>query len=367
MNRLFAAVAVLWAAAPAVRAADPEPPQDRHRPPPALRVGDPAPALTVSKWLRGEPVGKFEPGKVYVVHFWAAWCAPCVGKMPRLADVQARYKDRGVTVVSFTSRDIRGVAGNTEADVAALLTRRGAALRLRHAVAYADDGTTADAWLTASGRDGWCTFVVDKSGRIAYMGDPMFLDIALPKVVAGTDAKAVGDETARAVAEYEAVFEDLVRDFRAGRDMRPGLGALKELEAKYPPLADLLPVVQARLSLLPRYGKPGEARAYAEAVVADGVRRRDGQLLGLACSILRNEAGSRESLALAVRAAEARVRIDGGADARSLLDLADAHAVSGDKAKAKEYSRKAIDAAAGEPPAARAEIERDARRLAAEE
>jgi thiol-disulfide isomerase/thioredoxin len=319
--------------------------------------------LEVTRWFLGDPVRKFEPGKVYVVYFWATWWPPCVGHMPELAELQARYKGRGVTVIAFTSRGIRGGPDNTEKEAAAFVNRRAQALPLNFALAYADDGATAAAWLRAAGQDHCTTFVVDKAGRIACMGSSMFLDAALPRVLAGADAKAVGGETARVVAEYQAAFDTLVRDFEAGRDLRPGLKALKQFAAKYPALTDLLPVVQAKLSLLPKYGKPGEARAYAEAIANKGIRREGVRLLGLAYSILRNEKGSKESLALAVRAAEACVRIGGGKDARSLLDLADAYAVSGDKARAKEYAGRAIEAAAGEPAAFRQDVEKGARRL----
>jgi hypothetical protein len=67
-----------------------------------------------------------------------------------------------------------------------------------------------------------------------------------------------------------------------------------------------------------------------------------------------------------VRAAEACVRIDGGKDAQSLLNLADAYFVSGDKARAKEYARRAIKATAEEPPTVQQDIEKEARRLGAE-
>jgi len=33
----------------------------------ALGVGDPAPKLEVSKWVQGDPVKNFEPGKAYIV------------------------------------------------------------------------------------------------------------------------------------------------------------------------------------------------------------------------------------------------------------------------------------------------------------
>jgi hypothetical protein len=272
-----------------------------------------------------------------------------------------------VTVIAFTCRDIRGVPDNTEKEVAAFVRKRAKALRLNFALAYADDGTTADAWLKAAGQEHFSTFVVDKAGRIAHIGSHWFLDVGLPKLLAdGASAKAVGDEMAKVSAEYQSVMETLIRDFKAGRDMKPGLNALKQFEAQYPPLTNLLPVVQAKLSLLPKYGDPGEAKVYAEAIVSKGIQREDVRLLTLAYSILRNEKESKESLALAVKAAEACVRIDSGKDPQSLLHLADAYFVSGDTAKAKKYGRQAIEAAAEELPTVQQDIEKEARRLGAE-
>jgi hypothetical protein len=42
----------------------------------ALKVGDAAPKLQVSKWVQAEPVKAFErDNKAYVVEFWATWGA----------------------------------------------------------------------------------------------------------------------------------------------------------------------------------------------------------------------------------------------------------------------------------------------------
>ncbi len=329
----------------------------------SLKVGDPAPALKADRWFLSDPVTKFEPGKIYIVHFWATWCPPCIGKMPELAELQARYKDRGVTVVSFTCRGIRGGPNNSEEAVADFVNKRAKALKLNYPLAYADDSTAADAWLKAAGEDGWATFLVDRTGRVAYIGSHWFLDVGLPKLLAGADAKTVGDEIADAAAEYQDVMDTLVRDFQAGRDLHADVKALNDLETRYPPLSDLLTIVQAKLSLLPKYGDRGEAKGYAEAIVTKGIEREDVRLLGLAHSILRNEKGSKELTALALRAADAIVRIDGGTDAQSLLDLADAYQASGDNARAKDNARRAIEAAAGESPAKRQDIEKEARRL----
>jgi thiol-disulfide isomerase/thioredoxin len=335
-------------------------PSKQEKPAAALQVGDLAPALKVTRWLQGDAVTRFEPGKVYVVEFWATWCGAPIRYMPHLAELQARYKDQGVTIISFTSRDIRGVPDNSEEKVAAFVKKRGPTLR--YTFAYADDGTTADAWLKAAGREHFTTFVVDRAGRIAYMGGPMFLGMVLPKVVArGASAKAVGDEMAKVDADYRAVAATLDRDPEAG------LQALAEFEARYPLLADFLPVAGVKLGLLLKHGNPGAGKEYAEALVPKAIKQKNVFVLELAYWTLRDQKESKELLALAVRAAEAQVLIDGGKEAPSLLRLADAYLVSGDKAKAKEYARRAIDAAAGESATFQQEIEKEAQRLGAEQ
>jgi hypothetical protein len=217
--------------------------------------------------------------------------------------------------------------------------------------------------MTAAGREGIpCTFVIDKTRQIAYIGHPMYLDHVLPKIVAGTPARAMGAEMARTIADFSAVAET------AARDRKAGLLALTEFEAKYPALADFLPAMRMRLSALPKHGKPGEAKAYAEALLARAVKKNDMLTLGMMSSILRRGDGkeSKDLLALAVKAAQAEVRIAGGKDALTLLNLADTYSVSGDQARAKEYAQKAIDAVADESPELKQYIEKEARRLGAD-
>ena len=38
-----------------------------------LKIGDPAPALSVAEWVKGPQVDAFEAGNVYLVEFWATW------------------------------------------------------------------------------------------------------------------------------------------------------------------------------------------------------------------------------------------------------------------------------------------------------
>tara|TARA_R110002072_G_scaffold14810_17_gene60655 strand:- start:3256 stop:3903 length:648 start_codon:yes stop_codon:yes gene_type:complete len=48
-------------------------------------------------------------GKVLLVNFWATWCAPCVREMPSLNRLQAKFKDRGLEVLTV-SNDRLGIA-----------------------------------------------------------------------------------------------------------------------------------------------------------------------------------------------------------------------------------------------------------------
>src|SRR5262245_45990939 len=74
--------------------AKPEQPAAPAVPQATLKIGDKAPALAIDKWVKGTPVKAFEPGKTYVVEFWATWCGPCVATMPHISELQSKYKDK---------------------------------------------------------------------------------------------------------------------------------------------------------------------------------------------------------------------------------------------------------------------------------
>lgn len=146
----------------------------------AADLGMDAPPLKISKWVKGQPV-KLADGKgksIYVVEFWATWCPPCRVSIPHLTALQKRFKDQGVTVI--------GVSNELEGKVRPFVDKQ--AGEMDYTVAIDDAEGTSEGYMKAFGQNGIpCAFVVDKQGRIAWVGHPMAgLDRALEEIVAGT-------------------------------------------------------------------------------------------------------------------------------------------------------------------------------------
>jgi thiol-disulfide isomerase/thioredoxin len=148
-----------------------------------LAVGDPAPPLSVTKWMHGDPVEQLKPGKVYVLEFWATWCGPCIEVMPHLSKLQADNAHRGLVVIGVTSRDQKG---NNLQSVTSFVNKKGG-IDLNYRVAYCDDDKTERAYMQAAGQDGIpCSFVIGRDGKVAFIGHPKELDKVLPGLL---DAK----------------------------------------------------------------------------------------------------------------------------------------------------------------------------------
>ena len=166
-----------------------------------LKCGDSAPPLAVSAWLHGPEIKGFEPGHVYVVEFWATWCGPCIQIMPHMGDLQDEYRNKGVTFIGIASE-----ANDKEPKVRAFVATHGP--KLGYTFAFDSGSETHTAYMKASGQNGIpCTFVVDRQGKIAYIGHPFFLDFVLPKVLDGTwDMKANAQTIATADKEFDAAY-----------------------------------------------------------------------------------------------------------------------------------------------------------------
>lgn len=155
--------------------------------PKLLGPGDPAPSIAELVSVSGEKLERFEPGTIYVIDFWATWCGPCIKAMPHMSELAKKYKDKSVKLhgISIWETEMR-------ADKA-LVDRVRDFVQTTETIAYpisygGDNGDLARRWMNGAGRSTIPTvFVIDKEGKIAWIGHPMMgLDDALAKIVAGT-------------------------------------------------------------------------------------------------------------------------------------------------------------------------------------
>ncbi|MFO7977086.1 MAG: TlpA disulfide reductase family protein [Bacteroidales bacterium] len=62
-------------------------------------TGQDAPNIPVVNFEQFEPWLHKENDSIYVINFWATWCAPCVKEIPAFEKLNAQYKDRKVKVL----------------------------------------------------------------------------------------------------------------------------------------------------------------------------------------------------------------------------------------------------------------------------
>lgn len=93
-------------------------------------------------------------GKPVILHFWATWCSYCKRLQPKLVELQEKYKDSGVELVSISFEEDDGV------DPQAEITERGydfvtAIKGEKVAELYGVNGTPT-------------TFFINREGKIIY-------------------------------------------------------------------------------------------------------------------------------------------------------------------------------------------------------
>lgn len=170
----------------------------------ALDIGDPAPPVQVSTWVKNGPVdvaaGK---GKnIYVIEFWATWCQPCLISIPHLTELQKKYRDKGVVVIGLSDEPL--------AVVKPFVEKMGD--KMDYAVGIDKRETTGRNYMAPFGIDGIpYAFVIEKGGALIWHGHPLEgLDELLERMVAGTyDVQQARREAAaaRLLEEYLQAVE----------------------------------------------------------------------------------------------------------------------------------------------------------------
>jgi hypothetical protein len=206
-------------------------------------------------------------------------------------------------------------------------------------------GAMATTWLTASEEEGIPTaFVVDRSGKIAWIGHPMELDEPLERIVAGTwDLKTAAAERTEALALQKTLgrIETLLED--KAKNSEEIIAQIDQTVAKMPSLARSLAPHKYDALL---HGDNCQAASAYGAELVDGMFRHDFEALNyIAWLIVDPEAkldASRRDVKLALRAAGRANELTKGKESAILDTLAEATFLSGDAARAVALQEEAM-------------------------
>ena len=157
---------------------------------PALTIGSKAPDLDVKYWLSDNDgmflhTTKIEDGHIYVIEFWATWCGPCIGAMPYIAELQEKFEDKKVQIISVSDEDLNTVENFLEQIVPGDKDRRTFGdLTNSYCLTTDPDKSVKEDYFRAAKRTGIpCAFVVGKTGLIEWIGHPMELGQPLERIV----------------------------------------------------------------------------------------------------------------------------------------------------------------------------------------
>jgi thiol-disulfide isomerase/thioredoxin len=134
-----------------------------------LKVGDPAPPLKVTDWVKGKPFDIVKDGKdkVILIEFWATWCVPCIQIIPETNKLHRRYGDKGLVIIGATDSG----QGQSLRAVQQFVAKQGH--RMEYRIAFDNTQKSTEAYINATGAFGIPhAVVIGKDGRIAWIGHP---------------------------------------------------------------------------------------------------------------------------------------------------------------------------------------------------
>ncbi|GJQ30275.1 MAG: hypothetical protein HBSAPP03_21590 [Phycisphaerae bacterium] len=332
-TRIVCAVLTCWMAMAVIPARAQEPPPidpvtGNVR---SITFGDPAPRVAPATWVRAGPINRLEPGRVYVVWFFASWSEKSHKALSTLASIHERFKDQGVTVLGVgVWEPSKPLPDNTgyEGRFREFVTERAASLP--YPICYdGDQGEMAQTWMRGADRKSIPTaFVIDRKGRVAWMGHPLSVDepiaTIVEQVLAGTfDVKAAAerDRVQREQLEKARKTENRLRKALEANDGKAAVTLLNDLLAIRP--AEFTPRIREVFEVL-AVDNADEAGAYAwlKTLEAGPLKDDAPTLNNVAWDIATAEGLKARDLDLAHRLAARAVDVSGGREAYILDTLA---------------------------------------------
>lgn len=131
-----------------------------------IKVGERAPEIHVTNWIKNVPVDKELNNKYIVLEFWATWCGPCIAAVPHMNKLQQEFHQKDLYYLSMTD----------ESTAQAERTLK----RINFSSIVVTDTTKQTQINFGDGVEGLeafpLTVLINKNGMIDWIGEPQNLD-----------------------------------------------------------------------------------------------------------------------------------------------------------------------------------------------
>ena len=129
-----------------------------------------APSIPIQKLLSHKPVSEvIQKGRVEIISFFFLGCAPCIGELPALNDLQKRHDKSKVLVADVTTYEANSFPERTQSKIENALNKA-----RRKKAPEVSVVVTSDQALAHYGIHAFPVIaVIDKFGRVRYMGRDM--------------------------------------------------------------------------------------------------------------------------------------------------------------------------------------------------
>jgi thiol-disulfide isomerase/thioredoxin len=296
--------------------------------------------------VKSTPISSFEKGRIYVVEFWATWCPPCRETIPHLTQLAKKFQGKAIFAgISISEQPVGNTPTGYYATVKKFVADEGAKMDY-HVAVDGPKGTMAQNWMQAAGEDGIPTaFIVDKSGKIAWIGYPTSLEDPLNKIIAGKyDAKAALATRQKEQSLQANTPEKLLEPLGNALNQSDWPTAVKESDkvlGAHPELHDQ--VAPAKMYALLKSNEP-EAYVYAKAEMT-GASKANADLLNTMAQMVLIEVNGPKTpdLGLAQSLAQQAVDLTKSKQPEYLDTLAKAQYRNGSADKAIATEQQAID------------------------
>lgn len=204
----------------------------------ALIVGDNAPEIRYSKWLKGTPVKSYEKDRIYVLEFWATWCGPCIQAMPALSEYARKHPE--VTIIAYNVMEKVGGRPYDSAlpNIEKFVKSMGDKMDFNVAVDD-NDQYMQNNWLKRAAINAIPATMIVKEGKLIWIGTPREMEETIVSIKNGSyKMKPQGTDEQRAqAADAMKSEEEMIAPYEkaiAAKDYKAAIAALDKLGAENP-------------------------------------------------------------------------------------------------------------------------------------